>query len=172
MNLLIFGFPKRQLKQRTTLHNVLVFYCCDETSRHHKYGNPCKTKHLTGACLQLQRLSPLSVWQKYSGRQADVAQPRVIHVGLQATGKERCWVGLGHLKPQAYPQWHTFSKKATPTPARQNLLIQITPLPNDQAFKHMSTWEPFLFQPPHVYGKMQSINQLDTIGDWQQEIIE
>lgn len=89
---------------RPQLHSFILCLCLSVAKRNYDHSNSYKGKYLTGACLQLQRLSPLSVWQKYSGRQADVAQPRVIHVGLQATGKERCWVGLGHLKPQAYPQ--------------------------------------------------------------------
>ena len=43
------------------------------------------------------------------------------------------------------PQCHISSKKATsPNPC------QVAPLPNDQAFKYMSLWGPFLFKPPHL----------------------
>jgi hypothetical protein len=89
MNLLIFGFPKRQLKQRTTLHNVLVFYCCDETSRHHKYGNPCKTKHLTGACLQLQRLRTLLSQDEYGSTQNSVGKEAESSAYRLAGSRER-----------------------------------------------------------------------------------
>ena len=112
MNLLIFGFPKRQLKQRTTLHNVLVFYCCDETSRHHKYGNPCKTKHLTGACLQLQRLRTLLSQDEYGSTQNSVGKEAESSAYRLAGSRERdIDPGLNIESLKGLPRLHSSSKK-------------------------------------------------------------
>lgn len=42
-------------------------------------------------------------------------------------------------------QGHTYSNKAIPSH-----LFQIVPLPEDQTFKYMSLWRPFLFRPPQI----------------------
>ena len=66
-----------------------------------------KGKHLVGAGLQVQRLSPLSSWWKDRIMQADMVlekELRVLHLDLQAA-KGACmlhlYAQLKHIRPQS-----------------------------------------------------------------------
>ena len=77
-------------------------------------------------------------------------EPRALHPHPQAAGRERETLGLA---------WAFETSNPTPSdilpPIRPHLLQQghtpippqVVPLPNDQAFKYMSLWGPFLLKP-------------------------
>lgn len=117
---------------------------------HHVYGNSYTKQHSIGASLQSQRISLLSIiiqgsWQHPGQHGAIAAESstswsRVSKMRLCAT------LGVGELK--ACSNIDTFF------PARSHLLkkwpyLLVVPLLMDQAFKHVSLWEPLLVKPPH-----------------------
>jgi hypothetical protein len=63
--------------------------------RHHEQGNSYERQHLVGAGLQIQRFSPLSLWQEHGSIQAASRQ----HLGRHgAGGAERYILIQKHAK--------------------------------------------------------------------------
>jgi hypothetical protein len=89
--------------------------------------NSYKGNHLIGPGLQFQMFSPLSSWQKawqYAGRHS--AREGAESYTSRDTGSIRRLCHTGHcLNIWDPPQWHTSSKKATPTLTRPHLLFSI-----------------------------------------------
>jgi hypothetical protein len=87
-----------------------------------------RTTFIIGAGLQVQRFSPVWSRWEHDNTQTGMVQEilRVLHLHLKASRiLAPTWLGrVSHCPPR---QWHTSSKKATPTPTRPYLLI--VPLP-------------------------------------------
>lgn len=122
--------------------------------RHHDRGNSCQGRHLTGAGLRFQKLSPLSSWWKHGSVQVNIAleELRVLYPDLKTSGRRVSSAGsqeeaLFHTglslsfggDLQAHPQSDTLP----PTGPR----LLIAPLPTGQAFKLVSMGA-ILFKPP------------------------
>jgi len=107
-------------------------------TRHHNHSNfYIKIKHLIGAGFQ-----PILIMVGSTVACMQTGELRVLHLDTKAAGKER--PGLSVWQPIAHPpQWHTSFNKATPPNPSQ-----VLPLSNDQAFKYMRLWGPFVFKPP------------------------
>ena len=78
---------------------------------------------------------------------------RVLHLDQQAAGSKRYWVWFGLLRPQSplqvtnlFQQGHINVSKFTPPNSSQEVSFI-----DDQAFKHMTLWGPFLFKPPQAW---------------------
>jgi hypothetical protein len=104
-------------------------------NRHHDPGKSSKRQHLIGAGLQVQRFSPISSGWGHGSIQADTVQEELkdSQHHLKATrGSLACrQLGWGYYSP--YPQWHTYTNKATPTLTGPHLLI--VPLPGLRIYK-------------------------------------
>jgi hypothetical protein len=124
---------------------------------HHDLGNSHKGKHLSEPGLQFRGSVLYHHDWKHGSMQVDTVlekELRVLHLDLQAAGRESDWAWLEYLSPQSPPptavlpptrphllqQGHTYSNKATPTPTKPYFLR--VPL-------SVNLWRPFLFKPLH-----------------------
>jgi hypothetical protein len=89
--------------------------------RRHDQEDSYKGKHLIGAGLHFQRLSPFLSWQEawqHAGRHS--ARKRAESSTLELSGSRK-WTGLSFWNLKAYPpvlqQSHTHSKVTSPTSA-------------------------------------------------------
>ena len=113
-----------------------------------RHRDQCKFytgQHLIGPGLQVQRFSPLPSRWEHGSVQASMVQDelRVLQLHLKA-GSRLAPMRLGGGAHFPFPQWHTSSSRATPTPTRLHLLI--VPLPG-----------PSLLKPHHSYKKIAAL---------------
>jgi hypothetical protein len=87
---------------------------------YHDQDNSYKRKHLTGAYLQFQRLSPLSTWPGSMAVCRQTVPEKYLRVcnWILRQQEERYWDWLGLLKPQS-------PSSVSLSPTRPHLLIPL-----------------------------------------------
>ena len=127
--------------QKGALSQSMLYYC----KEHHHHRNSYKGRHLARTGLQFGGLVHYHPGGKHAGKRRHSAEGAESSTPESSGSKDSHWTRLELLKPQSSPpvthflqQGHTYSKWP-------HLLI--VSLPNDQAFKYMSLWGPFLLKP-------------------------
>lgn len=153
LSILMLGLPS-QWETHGIQEVIFLSGCCLFMTAHYSRGhcqgrmplpgNSYKRKHLIGTCLDFQRISPLSTWQK-----AWQHTGRYYAESSTSAGSKNRNIGSGLIfwspKSTSYLKTY-FLKKVIPTSARPHLLSQVAPLPDDQAFKSMSLMVATLWQ--------------------------
>lgn len=122
-------------------------------------------KVLTGTCLQVQRLSPLSLWQETWCTQADRIADSSIFRPVDRRKRKPLSLAWTFEDLKAHPQWHIlqqgYSNTNTTTPPNP---FNIVALHGDQAFKCVSLWRPFLFKLLHSESLWNALKTLWELG--------